>query len=265
MTVATQASPRAATLRVLAGSTLYACGMVLSILAFAPPALLTFPLPLALRFRFISQWARFNLWWLERTCGLGYTVHGLENVPERACVVLCKHQSAWETLALQRFFRPQVWVLKRELLWIPFFGWGLAMLRPIAIDRTTPRKAIEQIIEQGRQRLADGSFVVIFPEGTRVPPGERRRYLSGGAMLARRAGTLVVPVALNAGEYWPRNSFLKYPGHVQVVIGPPIDTAGRSAGQINALAEEWIESTMTRIGTQQPAPAAGPQAARETT
>ncbi|MCA8967724.1 MAG: 1-acyl-sn-glycerol-3-phosphate acyltransferase, partial [Planctomycetes bacterium] len=187
------------------------------------------------------------------TCGLTFEVLGLENVPAEPAVVLCKHQSAWETLGLQLVFSPQVWVLKRELLWIPFFGWGLAMMRPIAIDRSAGRRAVEQVVEQGRERLESGNFVVVFPEGTRVPPGYKRRYKQGGATLAQRSGRAVVPVAVNSGEYWPRNSFLKHPGRITMVVGPPIDTTGLGSAQINARAEAWIEDTVARISNRPPA------------
>jgi 1-acyl-sn-glycerol-3-phosphate acyltransferase len=157
-------------------------------------------------------------------------------------VILSKHQSAWETLAFQQIFPPQVHVLKRELLWLPFFGWGLALMSPIPIDRGRGLSALRQIARRGKRRLEQGFWVVVFPEGTRVAPGRRRKYQMGGAWLAAHAGAPVVPVAHNAGRCWPRNSFLKYPGKVTVRIGPPIDSAGRDPGTINAEAEQWIET-----------------------
>ncbi len=228
-------------------SLLFALGQWSSTLLFAPLTLLTLPLPFAWRYRVASQWSRFNLWWLAVTCALRHTVEGWEHIPQRPAVVLCKHQSAWEALALQMLFQPQVWVLKRELLWVPFFGWGLAALRPIAIDRDSGTRAIHQVVEEGIRRLAGGIWVVIFPEGTRVAPGQRGRYRLGGAWLAQRSGAPVVPVAHNAGEYWPRNGFLKRPGTIRLVVGPAIPSQGRTAVQINAAAEAWIESTMGRI------------------
>lgn len=228
-------------------SLLFSLGMITSTLVFAPLSMLTFPLPLRQRYAFISQWARFNLWWLAVTCKLEYHVEGAENIPDHPCVILCKHQSAWETLALQMIFPQQVWLIKRELLWVPFFGWGLSMLKPIAINRQAARQALRQLVEQGAQRLKDGLWVVIFPEGTRVAPGEKRPYAPGGAMLAHRTGHAVVPVAHNAGEFWPRRGFLKQPGTIRLVIGAPIITTGRHASEINALAESWIENTMAHI------------------
>ncbi|MBI1196169.1 MAG: 1-acyl-sn-glycerol-3-phosphate acyltransferase [Gammaproteobacteria bacterium] len=212
-----------------------------------PFALLTFPFPFSVRYACISQWARFNLWWMGVTCGLTFEVEGREHIPHEAAIIMCKHQSAWETLALQRVFPPQIWVLKRELLRVPFFGWGLAMLEPIAIDRAAGKVAIKQLVDQGRERLAKGRWVVIFPEGTRVAPGHKGRYGIGGAMLAAKSGYPVVPVAHNAGEFWPRRGFLKHPGVVRMVIGPVIRTEGRSAGDINEEVERWIETTVARI------------------
>ena len=225
-------------------STLFAAGQVLLTLLYTPIALAALALPYRLRYRVVMQWTSLNLWWLETTCGLRHRAEGMENIPERPAVVLCKHQSAWETLALPRYFSPQTWVLKRELLRIPFFGWGLATLRPIAIDRDAGRSALEQVFAQGRRRLAEGIWVVVFPEGTRVAPGERRRYRLGGAALARKTGHPVVPVAHNAGDYWPRRGFMKRPGTIRLVIGEPIPSEGRSAMEINARAAEWIESTV---------------------
>lgn len=233
-------------------SLLFALGMGLSTLVFAPLAVLTFPFPFAARYAFITQWARFNLWWLRLTCGLGFRVEGRENIPSGNGIVLCKHQSAWETLALQSVFPPQVWLLKRELLWVPFFGWGLAMLEPIAIDRSAGRKAVTQLVEQGGRRLEDGRWVVIFPEGTRVVPGQTGRYGIGGAVLAEKTGYPVVPVAHNAGEFWPRRSFLKRPGTITLVVGPPIDPSGKAAEQIRDEAREWIEAASRAISGSAP-------------
>jgi 1-acyl-sn-glycerol-3-phosphate acyltransferase len=173
--------------------------------------------------------------------GIRCKVEGRENLPARPAVILSKHQSAWETLAFQQIFPPQVHVLKRELLWIPFFGWGLALMSPIAIDRARGVAALRSIARRGRERLAQGFWVVVFPEGTRVAPGERRAYHLGGAWLAVASGAPIVPVAHNAGRVWPRNAFLKRPGTVTVRIGPPIETRDRDPKMLNALAETWIE------------------------
>lgn len=228
-------------MKLFSRSLLFALGMWLSTLVIAPLAVLTFPLPFAGRYAFISQWARFNLWWLRITCGLTYRVQGHENIPPGNAIVFCKHQSAWETLALQRIFPPQVWLLKRELLWVPFFGWGLAMLEPIAIDRRAGRRAVDQLVRQGKERLGNGRWVVIFPEGTRVPPGQTGRYGIGGAVLASASGYPVVPVAHNAGEFWPRRGFIKRPGVITVAVGPPIESRGKDPDVIKEEAKIWIE------------------------
>lgn len=228
-------------------SLLFAVCQAVSTLIFAPLGVLAGILPFQARYRFISLWNYFSLWCLDRICGLRYTVEGREHIPPGACVILCKHQSTWETYALPRIIpQPLVWVCKRELLWIPFFGWGLAVLRPIAIDRNAGRQALDQLVEQGIQRLKEGRAVVIFPEGTRAAPGEKRRYAIGGALLAEKSGYPVLPIAHNAGEFWPRKSFIKYPGTIRVVIGPVIASAGKSAAEINALAEAWIEEKCVR-------------------
>lgn len=214
---------------------------------FVPLVLLCTLLPFAVRYRVATLWARLSLAWLSFTCKLNYRVKGLDRIPDTTSIVFSKHQSTWETLALQKVFPPQVWVLKRELLWIPVFGWGLATMKPIAINRGAGRKAVEQLVEQGKQRLTNGLWVIVFPEGTRVAPGKRGRYRIGGAVLAERSGHPVVPVAHNAGEYWPRRSFIKRPGTIEVVIGEPIVTDGKDAATILKQAETWIESTMERI------------------
>jgi 1-acyl-sn-glycerol-3-phosphate acyltransferase len=183
-------------------------------------------------------------------CGIKWQVIGAQYKPSGKAIVAAKHQSAWETLVLQVIFdNALVWVLKRELLWLPFFGWAMALLRPIAIDRSAGRKAVKQVTEQGTHNLQSGESVVIFPEGTRIAPGERGRYGMGGALLAEKAGFPVIPVAHNAGQFWRRNAFRKYPGTIKVVVGPLISVEGKSAAQIRNEVEEWIETTMQRISS----------------
>ncbi|MFA7388593.1 MAG: lysophospholipid acyltransferase family protein [Thiohalobacteraceae bacterium] len=228
-------------------SALFSLVFVVTIPVFALATLLTFPFPFRIRYAIATRWARLNLWWLERICGVRYRVEGAEHIPQQAAIVFSKHQSTWETLALQKIFPPQVWVLKRELLWLPFFGWGLAMLGCIAIDRKAGRRAIEQLVDQGRKRLDQGRWVVVFPEGTRMAPGQKGRYRIGGAVLAERTGRPVVPVAHNAGEFWPKRGFIKRPGVIQVVVGPAIATQDRDAASVLKEAEVWIETTMARI------------------
>ncbi len=214
---------------------------------FSTAALLTFPFPPLQRYRYISSYARTMLWLLRVVCGIRHEVHGVENIPAEPGIVLCKHQSAWETLALQVVFPPQVWVLKRELLWLPFFGWGLAMTSPIAINRSNGKGAMKQLLKQGKERLKQGFFVVIFPEGTRIPFGQRGKYKVGGALLAASSGTPVVPVAHNAGRLWGRAAFIKHPGVITMSIGKPIVAQGRKAEDINAEVEAWIENEVQNL------------------
>lgn len=216
---------------------------------FSFAALLTFPFPPFTRYRVITRWSRAVLWLAEHVCGVRWRVIGAERIPASAGIVLSKHQSAWETLALQSVFPPQVWVLKRELLRVPFFGWGLAMMSPIAIDRSQGRRALQQLQKQGAARLRAGFWIVVFPEGTRVPPGERRPYQIGGAWLATHTGAPVVPVAHNAGTLWPKSAFLKHPGMVTVSIGPVIDPAGLKPDALNRQVEAWIEAEVARLGS----------------
>jgi 1-acyl-sn-glycerol-3-phosphate acyltransferase len=218
-----------------------------SVIIYAPLSLLTAVLHFPVRYRIIRQWARWQVVLLKVLCRLDYRVEGREHLPAGAAIIFSKHQSAWETIVYQEIFPQQTWVLKRELLWIPFFGWALALLRPIAIDRGSGGKAIEQVVAQGRDRLRSGIWVVVFPEGTRVAPGTRRRYGIGGAMLAAETGYPVVPVAHNAGSFWPRRGFFKRPGTVRVVIGPAIEARGKTAEEIRDLAETWIENKMREL------------------
>lgn len=208
---------------------------------FSIIGILILPLPRTWRYAVITRWSVVTIAWLRLSCGLGWTVQGRENIPGGPAVILCKHQSAWETIALQLIFPRQCQVLKRELLRVPFFGWGLASLNPIAIDRKAGARALRLVLAKGVERLRDGWWVLLFPEGTRIPPGERGRYTQTGAALALEAGCVVVPVAHNAGVFWARNAVLKYPGTIEVVVGPPIDTTGKTARAITREAEEWIE------------------------
>jgi 1-acyl-sn-glycerol-3-phosphate acyltransferase len=193
-------------------------------------------------------WSRINLWGLRVFCGLSVRVEGTENIPKESCLVLAKHQSAWETLALISLIPgPKSWVMKRELLNVPFLGWMIKAFQPIAINRKSGRKAIDQIIEQGTDRLNQGKKVFIFPEGTRVAPGEKKRYAIGGAMLAEKSGYPILPVALNSGVFWRRRDIRKYPGIVDVRIGPLIQSQGRKASDLNQEVEHWIEKTVSEL------------------
>ncbi len=225
-------------------SVLFFLGQAITAPIFTLIAFIALPLNPVTRNVLISGWARSMICWLRITCNIRHEVIGLENLPETPSIILSKHQSAWETLAFQAIFPTQVYVLKRELLWIPIFGWGLAMSSPIAIDRSAGREALKKLVSKGSARLKKGLWVVIFPEGTRKAPGEKGKYQIGGAWLATHTQTQVVPVAHNAGRYWAKNSFIKRPGIIRVHIGKPIKTAGLKADALNQQVEQWIESEM---------------------
>ncbi len=195
-----------------------------------------------------NAWGTTNLWLLRVLCGLRYRVRGWENLPQTPCIIMAKHQSAWETIALRGLLPSnQCWILKRELLQVPVFGWALASMRPIAIDRGSGTKAIKQVIAQGTAALQEGRWIVVFPEGTRVAPGERGKYNIGGAMLAERSGFPILPIAHNAGVFWRRRALVKYPGTIDAVVGPLISTEGRRASAIIADVEGWIESEVASL------------------
>jgi 1-acyl-sn-glycerol-3-phosphate acyltransferase len=231
-------------------SSLFALFQAIITPVFALLALFVMPFPAAARYRFITTWSRLTLAGAEKILGIRYRVLGAEKLPPPPYIVLAKHQSAWETLAFQVIFPRQVWVVKRELLWIPFFGWGLAMLAPIAIDRASGPRALNQLLEQGRERLARRYCIVIFPEGTRIAPGSRGKYQVGGAWLAVKTGTPVVPVAHNAGELWRRRAFIKRSGLVTVSIGAAIDSRQFAPDELIRRVEDWIEGEMPRLGVK---------------
>ncbi len=241
-------SSRQADFRVYLGSTLFFIFILFSTPIVGILILSCAPLPFALRYRIADIWINQVIFMLKVCCGLSYEVEGLENLPQdRAAIILSKHQSAWETIALRQFISPQTAVLKKSLLQIPFGGWALATLKPIAIDRQNQKEALKMLIEQGSERLQEGLFVLIFPEGTRVAPGAHAKFNAGGAMLAQKTGFPVIPLAHNAGEFWPRNSFLKYPGVIKVRIGPAITTVDKKSKDINAETEAWIHQAMDQI------------------
>jgi len=207
----------------------------------------SFFVPIRWRFSIALVWIHIVMLSCKYILGIRYQVVGRENIPDEASVVLSKHQSAWETMSLLAIFPPAVFVMKNSLLWIPFIGWSFFTLQMITIDRGLGKKALLEVIRKGKERLKLGLWIVIFPEGTRVAPGETGHYLPGGAQLAVSAGVNVIPVAHNAGEFWARNAFIKKPGLITVSIGPAITTAEKKAGEVNSLAEQWIEAEMRRI------------------
>jgi len=204
------------------------------------------------QFRFAHAWARTLLWFLKVLCRLDYRVQGLENLPPGAHVAMWKHSSSWETIAQMVVLPRQVWVLKRELMWVPFVGWGLALTRPIAVNRAAGHSAVKHVVEQGRNRIARGYWVSVFPEGTRMPPGETRKYGVSGALLARDADCKIVPIAHNAGYFWPRRGLLKSRGTISVVIGTPIDARDREPRELNEELQRWIEGQVRAMAPRQP-------------
>jgi 1-acyl-sn-glycerol-3-phosphate acyltransferase len=227
-------------------SSLFFIGQLITAPIFTLIALLAWPVNPILRNQLISGWARSMIWWLRVTCNVRHEISGMENIPDTPCIILAKHQSTWETFAFQAIFPTQVYVLKRELLWIPIFGWGLAMTSPIAINRASGREALKQLVTKGQARLAQGLWVVIFPEGTRMRPHQQGKYHIGGAWLACQTKTPVLPVAHNAGHCWPKG-FIKQAGVIKLHIGPAIATADLKADALNLKVEQWIEAQMQVI------------------
>jgi 1-acyl-sn-glycerol-3-phosphate acyltransferase len=228
-------------------SALFWLGFATSTMLFATGLVCLWVAPLDWRYKLVRGWPAFNLWWLRVTCGLSYHIEGWENLPDEPMVIYAKHQSTWETLAIAGQFPPAAFVAKRELLKIPFFGWGMASLKFLTIDRSAGKRAVKQIIEQAQNRFSHGLSVVIFPEGTRKAVGAEPDYKVGGALIAKHTGRPLVPVALNSGEYWPRHSFIKWPGEIVVKIGPPVDPEGKRADEITAEARDWIEARMAEM------------------
>jgi len=230
-------------------SLLFTTYMMASACVFGGVMALGFWLPYQAQFALARTWARILLWVLERLCGLKYVVEGRERIPPGNHIVMSNHTSAWETVAQFLIFPPQVWVLKRELLWIPFVGWGLKLLRPIAINRGEGHRAVNQVVEQGKARLRDGLWIIIFPEGTRVIAGETRKFGVSGAVLAIASGKSVVPLSHNAGLFWARRGFVKKPGTIRVVIGAPIESAGKNPRELNEEIRRAIEAGLARIAS----------------
>lgn len=235
-------------IRLYLGSTLLFIGIFSSATVAGLLILLSAPFSFSIGYKISAIWCRFVLWMAKVFCGLGYEVEGLEHINKnQAAIVLSNHQSAWETLALRYILPTQVVLLKRSLLWFPIWGWALGTLKSIAIDRENQRAALRILLEKGTVYLNQGFWVIIFPEGTRTAAGEIRKFSAGGAMLAQKSGFPVIPVAHNAGDYWPRYSFLKYPGTIKVKIGPLIESKGRKASDINAEAESWVTQALKEI------------------
>jgi len=231
------------------GSVVFTIYLFGSVAAFATVAFAAAIFSRVAAYAVARAWARAALFALRVLCGLDYEVEGRERIGTQSAVVLIKHSSAWETIAQLVIFPRQCWVMKRELLWVPFLGWVLLLFEPIAINRKGGRTAVEQIIREGQDRLERGYWVMIFPEGTRVPIGQKRRYGISGTLLAAAAGRPILPVAHDAGVYWPRRGWLKRPGTIRMSIGPLIDTANGDAREVTAQVERWIETTIAGFGS----------------
>ncbi len=228
---------------------LFYAGYVVFTIAWGGLAILvSWAVPYQLRFRLvIGGWTRAVLGWLRLTCGIRHRIEGLEHIPATPCIVFTKHESTWETLLVQQVFSPQATLIKRELLLIPFFGWAFRLLRPIAIDRRDSRAALKTLIREGTDRLDRGIWVVLFPEGTRVPPGTLGRFQVGGAALAEATGAPVLVVAHDSGRFWPAHTLAKHAGEITVRISPPIDTSGKGRKEINALARDWMANSVAEL------------------
>ena len=235
-------------LRQWLGSIVFTSYLFLSVPVYALLAFGAILVPGVAAFSAARAWARSVVGALELLCGLDCRVEGLEHLDRENCVVLLKHSSAWETITQFIIFPPrQTWVMKRELLWVPILGWVLTLFKPIAINRKGGRRAVEQVLKEGQQRLNDGFWVMIFPEGTRVALGQKRRYGISGALLASTSGRPVIPVAHDAGRFWPRRGLLKHAGTIRVAIGRPIPAAGRDARELNAEVEAWIDAKLAEF------------------
>lgn len=247
-------------------SLLFTVVVAIATMVWAIACLFFAPLPYAQRYYMTSRWNLLVIWAARIICGIRYQVRGMENLPDGPAVVLSKHQSAWETIFYLLIMpRPLVFVFKKSLTWIPFFGWGIALLRMIPIDRSKGRDAMGQIVAAGRKRLGEGQWIILFPEGTRIPVGKAGKYKVGGTRLAVETGTPVIPVAVNSGECWQKNSFIKRPGMITVSIGKPIAPDGLTAQTMMEKVEGWIESEMRVISPAVYANVDRPAAAPSTT
>jgi 1-acyl-sn-glycerol-3-phosphate acyltransferase len=229
-------------------SILFSIGYNLSSALIGFIAVIIWPIfPYSWRWRIVTCWNRFVMFWLRVCCGVRFEIVGHKHADKFPCVVMAKHQSTWETMFLQYYFGPVSTILKKELFRIPFFGWGLASLRPIAIDRSNPIQALKEIKKKGIERLQQGNNFLIFPEGTRTPVGQIGNYARSGADVAISAGVPIIAVAHNAGECWPHRHFIKYPGTIRVVISEPFATEGKDRKQLTEEVKNWIEGEIAKM------------------
>lgn len=232
-------------------STLYFIFLAVTVIPYAFACFLWSPLPLKWRYKLTAGWPRLAVWGAKVIVGIRWEIKGAENFPDGPAILLSKHQSAWETLFFTGYMPREVcFVYKKELHKVPFFGWGLALLRMIPIDRAKGRDAFEQVVRVGQLRINEGRWPILFPEGTRIAPGKTGRYKLGGALLATRTGTGVIPIAHNAGECWPKNAFIKKPGLITVSVGPMIASHGLDAEALNRKVQEWIEGEMHQLNPE---------------
>lgn len=230
---------------------LYQLFLIITVIPYAIACILWAPLPQRWRYRLTIGWPRMALWGARTILRIRWQVKGWDNLPDGPGIIMSKHQSAWETLFFPaKMPREVCFVYKKELHRVPFFGWGLALLKMIPIDRSKGRDAFEQVVQLGQKRIDEGRWPILFPEGTRVAVGTSGRYKMGGARLAVRTNTPVIPVAHNAGELWPRRAFIKKKGVVTVSIGPPIDPHGLSAEELNSKVRDWIETEMRNLNPE---------------
>lgn len=229
----------------------YQAFLILTVIPYAFVCMLWAPLPLDWRYRLTVGWPRLAVWGARWIVGIRWQIRGWEHLPDGPAILLSKHQSAWETLFFPAYMPRQLcFVYKKELHRVPFFGWGLALLRMIPIDRSKGRDAFEQVVQLGQRRITEGRWPILFPEGTRIAPGQTGRYKLGGARLAVRTATPVIPIAHNAGERWPRRAFIKRPGLITVSIGPAIDPAGLTPDELNQKVQAWIEAEMRTLNPE---------------
>lgn len=231
-------------------SGIFLLGMAISTCLWVVPCIVARLFPYKICFAIVSSWCTFNVFWCRITCGIRYEITGLENIPDQACVIMSNHQSTWETLAYPSIFPTLTWVIKKELLYVPLFGWGIASTQPIALDRKQGKKAFQQLIKDGKDKLALDRFILIFPEGTRIPYDEERELKIGGFVLAKKAKTQILPVAHDAGRLWPRKGFLKTAGTIHLHIGKPISTEGSSTEQLRQQYADWLAATRKTIKDQ---------------
>jgi 1-acyl-sn-glycerol-3-phosphate acyltransferase len=228
-------------------SALFTVIMTVATCLWVIPCIVARLFPYRICFAIVSGWCTFNVTCARLICGIKYEISGLENIPDQPCVIMSNHQSTWETLAYPSIFPTLTWVIKKELLYVPFFGWGIASTQPIALDRKQGKRALKQLVKDGRKKISLGRYVLIFPEGTRIPYGEERPLKAGGFMLAKQAKVNILPVAHDSGRLWPRRGFLKTPGTIHLKIGPVINTSDASSDECRQRYAHWLKTAVNEI------------------